>query len=147
LFGDKQWGKAEASRKGKESSNRIIPSAGFLSKRLSFCVVGKVGLESSCACANIFLQENAQGGQARKTQTATGCFRPLGFKPQTYNHEKSWPKRSASSVVGKVGLEPTRFVQPTDFKSVAYTNSATRPNFLEARTGNAPVYWVLQTHA
>ncbi len=30
-------------------------------------------------------------------------------------------------MVGEVGLEPTRFIQPTDFKSVAYTNSATRP--------------------
>jgi hypothetical protein len=29
--------------------------------------------------------------------------------------------------VGEVGLEPTRLIQPTDFKSVAYTNSATRP--------------------
>jgi hypothetical protein len=30
-------------------------------------------------------------------------------------------------LVGEVGLEPTRLIQPTDFKSVAYTNSATRP--------------------
>lgn len=30
-------------------------------------------------------------------------------------------------MVGKEGLEPSRFIQPTDFKSVAYTNSATRP--------------------
>lgn len=29
-------------------------------------------------------------------------------------------------LVRGVGLEPTRFIQPTDFKSVAYTNSATR---------------------
>ncbi len=29
-------------------------------------------------------------------------------------------------VVREVGLEPTRLIQPTDFKSVAYTNSATR---------------------
>ena len=31
------------------------------------------------------------------------------------------------NMVGEVGLEPTRLIQPTDFKSVAYTNSATRP--------------------
>ena len=30
-------------------------------------------------------------------------------------------------LVGEVGLEPTRSLRPTDFKSVAYTNSATRP--------------------
>ncbi len=29
--------------------------------------------------------------------------------------------------MGEVGLEPTRLIQPTDFKSVAYTSSATRP--------------------
>lgn len=34
-----------------------------------------------------------------------------------------------------------------DFKSNAYTNSATRPKILEAPTGNAPVYAVLQTAA
>lgn len=34
-------------------------------------------------------------------------------------------------MVGEVGLEPTRFIQPTDFKSVAYTNSATRPGELQ----------------
>lgn len=32
-----------------------------------------------------------------------------------------------SDVVGEVGLEPTRLIQPADFKSAAYTNSATRP--------------------
>src|SRR5437763_1121530 len=30
-------------------------------------------------------------------------------------------------MVGEVGLEPTRLIQPADFKSAAYTNSATRP--------------------
>lgn len=30
-------------------------------------------------------------------------------------------------VVGREGLEPSRLIQPTDFKSVAYTNSATCP--------------------
>jgi hypothetical protein len=30
-------------------------------------------------------------------------------------------------MVGEEGLEPSRFIQPTDFKSVAYTDSATRP--------------------
>ena len=30
--------------------------------------------------------------------------------------------------MGEEGLEPSRFIQPTDFKSVAYTNSATRPS-------------------
>ena len=49
-------------------------------------------------------------------------------------------------VVGEVGLEPTSLIQATDFKSVAYTNSATRPG-LEARTGFAPAYMVLQTTA
>ncbi len=33
-------------------------------------------------------------------------------------------------LVGEVGLEPTRLIQSTDFKSVAYTNSATRPNLV-----------------
>jgi hypothetical protein len=33
-----------------------------------------------------------------------------------------------SLLVGKVGLEPTRLIQPADFKSAAYTNSATCPN-------------------
>lgn len=32
-------------------------------------------------------------------------------------------------VVGEEGLEPSSLIQATDFKSVAYTNSATRPNF------------------
>ncbi len=93
--------------------------------------------------------------------------------------------------MGEEGLEPSRLLRPTDFKSVAYTNSATLPssnaelvsrfdcspkasilcshsplnftnsiawfaklvltsNFkikLEARTGVAPVYEVLQTSA
>ncbi len=31
-------------------------------------------------------------------------------------------------MVGEEGLEPSRLIQPTDFKSVAYTNSATRPS-------------------
>jgi hypothetical protein len=30
-------------------------------------------------------------------------------------------------MVGREGLEPSRLFKPTDFKSVAYTNSATRP--------------------
>ena len=30
-------------------------------------------------------------------------------------------------MVGEVGLEPTRLLRPADFKSAAYTNSATRP--------------------
>lgn len=51
-------------------------------------------------------------------------------------------------MVGEVGLEPTRLIQPADFKSAAYTNSATRPNCkLEAPTGIEPVYEVLQTSA
>ena len=29
--------------------------------------------------------------------------------------------------MGGEGLEPSRLIQPTDFKSVAYTDSATRP--------------------
>ncbi len=49
-------------------------------------------------------------------------------------------------MVGEEGLEPSRFIQPTDFKSVAYTNSATRPS-MEAPTGFEPVYAVLQTAA
>jgi hypothetical protein len=32
-------------------------------------------------------------------------------------------------MVGEVGLEPTRLIQSADFKSAAYTNSATRPEF------------------
>ena len=32
-----------------------------------------------------------------------------------------------SEMVGEEGLEPSRFIQPLDFKSNAYTNSATRP--------------------
>lgn len=34
---------------------------------------------------------------------------------------------TAAKMVGEVGLEPTRLIQPADFKSAAYTNSATRP--------------------
>jgi hypothetical protein len=68
--------------------------------------------------------------------------------------------------VGKEGVEPSWFIQPKDFKSFASASSATRPlvklafycsiapkilperrNFLEARTGIAPVYAVLQTAA
>jgi hypothetical protein len=30
-------------------------------------------------------------------------------------------------LVGKEGLEPSRLLRPADFKSAAYTNSATRP--------------------
>jgi hypothetical protein len=30
-------------------------------------------------------------------------------------------------MVGEEGLEPSWFIQPADFKSTAYTNSATRP--------------------
>lgn len=30
-------------------------------------------------------------------------------------------------MVGEEGLEPSRFFRPADFKSTAYTNSATRP--------------------
>ncbi len=30
-------------------------------------------------------------------------------------------------VVGEEGLEPSRLLRPADFKSAAYTNSATRP--------------------
>lgn len=69
-------------------------------------------------------------------------------------------------MVGEVGLEPTRLLRPADFKSAAYTNSATRPyyfvlqstthsstmprihfHYLEAPTGIEPVYEVLQTSA
>ena len=50
-------------------------------------------------------------------------------------------------MVGEEGLEPSRLIQPTDFKSVAYTSSATRPCILEAPTGFEPVYAVLQTAA
>ena len=39
-------------------------------------------------------------------------------------------------MVGKEGLEPSRLIQPTDFKSVAYTNSATLPGgAYRTRTG------------
>ncbi len=53
-------------------------------------------------------------------------------------------------MVREVGLEPTRLIQSTDFKSVAYTDSATLANvqiLVEAPTGFAPVYAVLQTAA
>lgn len=32
------------------------------------------------------------------------------------------------SLVGEEGLEPSRLLRPMDFKSIAYTNSATRPS-------------------
>lgn len=50
-------------------------------------------------------------------------------------------------MVGEAGLEPARLLRPTDFKSVAYTDSATRPYNMEARMGVAPIYEVLQTSA
>lgn len=52
----------------------------------------------------------------------------LRFKSRLSKQNKKTPKRGLLVLVGEVGLEPTRLIQPTDFKSVAYTNSATRPD-------------------
>lgn len=70
---------------------------------------------------------------------------------------KNRPIEPVREMVGEEGLEPSRFFRPADFKSTAYTNSATRPHgnpanfnlrgFVEARTGVEPVYKVLQTSA
>ncbi len=47
------------------------------------------------------------------------------------NHPYGW----LCYMVGEEGLEPSRFIQPADFKSTAYTNSATRPGgTYESRT-------------
>ncbi len=56
---------------------------------------------------------------------STEHFRPKVQVP-AYKTTKR-PKGRQVVLVGEVGLEPTRLIQPTDFKSVAYTNSATRP--------------------
>ncbi len=51
-------------------------------------------------------------------------------------------------MVRGAGLEPARPLRPRDFKSLVSTDSTTRAYInLEARTGNAPVYLVLQTSA
>ena len=41
--------------------------------------------------------------------------------------QRSKHKSSKILMVGEEGLEPSRLLRPADFKSAAYTNSATRP--------------------
>jgi hypothetical protein len=45
------------------------------------------------------------------------------YRPYNKTIRAGWP----CYMVGEEGLEPSRFIQPADFKSTAYTNSATRP--------------------
>ena len=56
----------------------------------------------------------------------------LGHSRSSSTHPEPIKKASVLQprtlfMVGEVGLEPTRLIQSTDFKSIAYTNSATRP--------------------
>ena len=51
-----------------------------------------------------------------------------------------------SRLVPEMGLGPIT-LSGADFKSAAYTNSATRAHHLEVPTGIEPVYAVLQTAA
>ena len=56
---------------------------------------------------------------AKTGETAWACLR--------HAHSLVGSQPLSSILVGEEGLEPSRLLRPTDFKSVAYTNSATRP--------------------
>lgn len=58
---------------------------------------------------------------------ATGNSHPFGFKHFLTHQFKNQPYRLVPKLVGKEGLEPSRLIQSTDFKSAASTDSATRP--------------------
>lgn len=61
-------------------------------------------------------------GQARKTQTATGCFRPTVRVAS--KHQVKDPTFGVFYLVPEEGLEPS-IPEERDFESRAYTNSAT----------------------
>jgi hypothetical protein len=69
------------------------------------------GFELFCASQTFALGER-EGGQARKTQTATGCSRPMGSHP-THMHSKSPANGElVESMAEREGFEPSRGLSP-----------------------------------
>ena len=70
-----------------------------------------------------YARQNAKNGAQINLSAVPGEL-PLEDLLDSALSERS---SSKASMVGEEGLEPSRLLRPTDFKSVAYTNSATRP--------------------
>ena len=110
----------------------VEPMRQWLKQAISLCEVAKG--ESYADIKQVFLEMDGLN-LFLKTKKAQPTAAPIASPPK----KNQWTALRAARIlaatqpsgpflVGEEGLEPSRFIQPTDFKSVAYTNSATRPN-------------------
>ena len=75
----------------------------------------------------VYLGDEVAEAERTRTLSAVSAEGPSGCLADLLASVSLDPGSSKTVMVGEVGLEPTRLLRPADFKSAAYTNSATRP--------------------